>query len=300
MEIEKRLAWVKQGQSELSISRQCQLLKVNRSRVYYQPQSKQAERDKPLLDAIDQIMTETPFLGSRKVTYLLQGEGHSACRQRVQGLLRQLGLRAVQPKKRWKGKAAEKPSYPYLLENLVVTAPNQVWCTDITYIPTRFGWGYLAAILDRFSRKILGWRLSNTLEAAPCVALLKETIARYGPPGILNSDKGSQYTSQAWIDLAQANQIQISMAGKGRCYDNIHMERFWRSLKQEEVYLKDYQSLVEARNGIAQYVQQYNHKRPHQSLLGRTPANVYHAQSTWTSQEEGQEVRMEKSLRSAP
>jgi putative transposase len=299
MEVEKRLAWIEQGHPELSISRQCKLLEVNRSRVYYRSQSKQAERDKPLLDAIDRIMTESPFLGSRKVTYLLQGEGHSACRQRVQGLLRQLGLRAVQPKKRWKGKKGEKPSYPYLLDNLVVTAPNQVWCTDITYIPTRFGWGYLAAILDRYSRKILGWRLSNTLEAAPCVALLKETIARYGSPGILNSDKGSQYTSQAWIDLAQANHIQISMAGKGRCYDNIHMERFWRSLKQEEAYLKDYQSLAEARNGIAQYIQQYNYKRPHQSLLGRTPANVYHAQGTW-SQKEGQEVRMEKSLMSAP
>jgi len=300
MEVEKRLAWIKQGQPELSISRQCQLLKVNRSRVYYRSQSKQVERDKPLLDAIDRIMTESPFLGSRKVTYLLQDEGHSTCRQRAQRLLRQLGLRAVQPKKRWKGKVAEKPAYPYLLENLVVTAPNQVWCTDITYIPTRFGWGYLAAILDRYSRKILGWRLSNTLEAAPCVALLKETITRYGPPGILNSDKGSQYTSQAWILEAERHGIQISMAGKGRCYDNIHMERFWRSLKQEEVYLKDYQSLAEARNGIALYIQQYNHKRPHQSLLGRTPASVYHAPGSWTSQEEGQEVRMEKSLMLAP
>ena len=293
MEVEKRLTWIKQGQPELSISRQCELLNVNRSRVYYRSQSKQAERDKPVLDAIDRIMTESPYLGSRKVTIRLQEEGYSACRQRVQRLLQQLGLRAVQPKKRWKGKAAEKPAYPYLLENLVITAPNQVWCTDITYIPTQYGWGYLAAILDRYSRKILGWRLSNTLEAAPCVELLKEAIARYGSPGILNSDKGSQYTSQVWLQVAQSQGIQISMAGKGRCYDNIHMERFWRSLKQEEVYLQDYRTLQEARAGIARYIQQYNHTRPHQSLQGQTPARVYEAKTRW-NQTESQDCKIEK------
>jgi putative transposase len=284
MEVEKRLSWVNKAHSKLSISRQCQLLKLNRSRVYYRSQSRQIEREKPLLDAIDQIMTESPFLGSRKITYLLQEQKHSACRQRVKRLLRQLGLRAVQPKKRWKGKVSETPVVPYLLENLVVTAPNQVWCTDITYIPTQYGWGYLTAILDRFSRKILGWRLSNTLEAAPCVNLLKETIARYGTPMILNSDQGSQYTSQAWVETAKANQIQLSMAGKGRCYDNIHMERFWRSLKQEEVYLKDYQTLQDARDGIGHYLHLYNHKRPHQSLLGQTPTNVYHGSGRWSQE----------------
>jgi len=296
MEVEKRLAWIKQGHPDLSISRQCELLDVNRSRVYYRSQSKQAERDKPLLDAIDRIMTESPYLGSRKVTIRLQGEGYSACRQHVQRLLQQLGLRAVQPKKRWKGKVAEKPTYPYLLENLVVTSPNQVWCTDITYIPTQYGWGYLAAILDRYSRKILGWRLSNTLEAAPCVDMLKEAIERYGPPAILNSDKGSQYTSQAWLQEAVKQGIQISMAGKGRCYDNIHMERFWRSLKQEEVYLQDYRTLQEARTGIARYIQQYNYTRPHQSLQGQTPAQVYETKSPW-NQAESQDcknVRLEK------
>lgn len=298
MEVEKRLAWVRQRHSKLSISRQCELLAVNRSRVYYQSQSKQAERDKPLLDAIDRIMTEFPYMGSRKVTIRLQKEGYSACREHVQRLLQQLGLRAVQPKKRWKGKVAERTAYPYLLENLVVTAPNQVWCTDITYIPTQYGWGYLAAILDRSSRKILGWCLSNTLEAAPCVALLKETIARYGPPDILNSDQGSQYTSQVWAEAAQTYNIQLSMAGKGRCYDNIHMERFWRSLKQEEVYLQDYRTLAEARAGIARYIQQYNQSRPHQSLLGRTPDHVYSGQIAWAPRQshsvpqEGQEVRM--------
>lgn len=298
MEVAQRLCWVDKAHSKLSISRQCQLLAVNRSRVYYQSQSKQAERDKPLLDAIDRIMTEFPYMGSRKVTIRLQKEGHSACRQHVQRLLQQLGLRAVQPKKRWKSQKIETPVVPYLLENLVVTAPNQVWCTDITYIPTQYGWGYLTAILDRFSRKILGWRLSNTLEAAPCVALLKETIARYGPPDILNSDQGSQYTSHVWTKAAQAYNIQLSMAGKGRCYDNIHMERFWRSLKQEEVYLQDYRTLAEARNGIARYIQQYNQSRPHQSLLGRTPDHVYSRQDVWVPRhphsvpQEGQEVRM--------
>jgi putative transposase len=171
-------------------------------------------------------------------------------------------------------KRQESKVYPYLLENLVITKPNQVWGTDISYIPTRYGWTYLMAIMDLHSRMILGWKLSATLEVGPCVQLLKETVAKYGAPDILNQDQGSQYTSREWTETVEGYGIRMSMAGKGRCYDNIRVERGWRSLKQEEVYLKDYVTLKDARENIGQYFDQYNHVRLHQALGYRTPASV--------------------------
>jgi len=195
-----------------------------------------------------------------------------------------MGLRATQPRKKKGNKRKEHEVYPYLLDNLVITAPNQVWSTDITYIPTRYGWVYLVAILDLFSRKVLGWRLSATLEAAPCVELLETMIEKYGPPEILNQDQGSQYTSNDWIALAKRHGILLSMAGKGCCYDNIHMERFWRSLKQEEVYLTEYVTLKDARQGISLYIEQYNTKRLHQHLGYKTPEELFKNGSIWKNE----------------
>ena len=282
MAVDSRRSRVEKDHPALSISRQCALLGVNRSSLYYKVKAVAPDADKPVMDAMDRIMTEFPYYGSRKVTASLRNQGVRIGRSRVRRLLQRMGLRATQPRK-WKGgKRPEHPIYPYLLENLVVTGPNQVWCTDITYIPTRYGWVYLVAILDLYSRMILGWRLSATLEAAPCVQLLKETVARYGPPDILNQDRGSQYTSKEWLETALGYGIRLSMAGKGHCYHNIHMERCWRSVKQEEVYITEYVTLADARQGIGRYIHQYNQARLHQALGNKTPAGVYHAGSGWS------------------
>lgn len=270
----------------LSVSHQCRLLDVNRSTLAYKPVVADI-RDKPIMDAIDRIMTEFPYYGSRKVTEALRKPeyGFRIGRERVLKLLRGMGLRAAQPRQKKGGKRQEHAVYPYLLDNLVVTGANQVWCTDISYIPTRYGWVYLVAILDLFSRKILGWQLSATLEAAPCIQLLKELIEKYGAPRILNQDQGVQYTCNEWIALALSQGTTLSMAGKGRCHDNIHMERFWRSLKQEEVYLTEYVTLKDAREGIGQYIQQYNHRRLHQNLGYKTPEEVFKEGSVWKNGE---------------
>jgi len=282
MEVIKRQELVNKEHSQLSISHQCLMLGLNRSSLYYKPRPN--NEDKRIMDMIDRIMTEYPYYGSRKVTATLQKEGIRIGRDRVRRLLETMGLCAVQPKKRKCSRRIEHAIYPYLLENLVITAPNQVWCTDISYIPTRYGWVYLIAILDLYSRKILGWRLSSTMEAAPCVSLLQFTITRYGAPHILNSDQGVQFTSQAWVDVAEQNNILLSMAGKGRCFDNIHMERFWRSLKQEEVYLTEYVTLKDAKDGISAYIQQYNDKRIHQCLSYQTPSSVYTTGGLWSNE----------------
>lgn len=233
------------------------------------------------MDETEQVMTEFPYYGSRKVTAHFHDKGIRLGRRRVTRLLRQMGLRATQPRKFKGGKRKEHTVYPYLLKNLVITGPNQVWGTDITYIPTRYGWVYLTAIMELYSRMILGWRLNGTLEAAPCIQLLKDAVQQYGAPGVLNQDQGSQFTSAEWIATAQGFNIKLSMAGKGRCYDNIHVERGWRSLKQEEVYLKEYTTLADAKENIGRYIQQYNHNRLHQALGYKTPASVYRAGSCW-------------------
>jgi len=281
MEVKQRQGVVDKHHPELSISRQCKLLSINRSSLYYQPQSSHFDWDEPLKQEIKQIMLEFPYYGSRKVTAHLHPKGIQVGRRRVTRLLRSMGLKAIQPRK-WKGgKQKEHPVHPYLLKNLVITGPNQVWGTDITYIPTHYGWVYLVAIMDLYSRMILGWRVTGTLEAEPCIQLLKDTVAQYGPPQILNQDQGSQFTSQNWLSTAESFGILISMAGQGRCYDNILVERGWRSLKQEEVYLKEYHSLGDARINIGRYIHQYNHHRLHQALGYQTPSSVYQAGGLW-------------------
>lgn len=296
MEVRQRQGVVDKHHLEISISRQCELLSINRSSLYHQPQSSHFDWDEPLKQEIRLIMLEFPYYGSRKVTAHLHAKGIRVGRRRITRLLRSMGLKAIQPKK-WKGgKRKDHPVHPYRLENLVITGSNQVWGTDITYIPTRYGWVYLVAIMDLYSRMILGWRLSGTLEAEPCIQLLKETVAQYGPPQILNQDQGSQFTSQNWLNTAESFGILISMASKGRCYDNIHVERGWRSLKQEEVYLKEYHSLGDARMNIARYIQQYNHHRLHQALGYKTPASAYSAGSLWNQSTPGKEVKTDSLL----
>jgi putative transposase len=281
MEVKQRQRMVDKHHPQLSISRQCKLLALNRSSLYYPPQSSHSDWDEPLKQEILQIMIEFPYYGSRKVSAHLRSKGLRIGRRRATRLLRQMGLKATQPKKRKGGQRKNHPVHPYLLENLVITGPNQVWGTDITYIPTRFGWVYLMAIMDLYSRMILGWRVNGSLEAAPCVQLLKDTVAQYGKPTTVNQDQGSQFTSHDWLDTLKQLGILISMAGKGRCYDNIRVERGWRSLKQEEVYLKEYTTLADAKENIGLYIQQYNHKRLHQALGYKIPASVYHDGGLW-------------------
>ena len=289
MQVSQRRALVQKAQPTLSISRQCELLALNRSSLYYQSQSQRHHQDAPVLERIRRIMVDFPFYGSRKVTETLKQQGLVIGRNRVRRLLCQLNLQALRPKPARGFKRQSSVQFPYLLDNLVLTQPNQVWVSDITYIPTHYGWAYLAVIMDRYSRKVLGHCVSSSLEAWPVVELFKRTIRRYGAPYFINTDQGSQYTSQDWLQVAKDHGIQVSMAGKGRCYDNIHMERFFRSLKQEAVYLNEYPTLKDARQGIQRYIQTYNDRRLHASLNYQTPTQVYSRRSLFrASPEQGQ------------
>jgi putative transposase len=226
---------------------------------------------------IDRIYTERPYFGSRRITKALHRVGFRANRKRVIRLMELMGIEAVYPKPRLSKADREHPKYPYLLRDLSVTRPNQVWCTDITYIPTAHGFAYLVAIMDWHSRYVLSWELSNSLESSFCIKALERALAKYGTPEIFNSDQGSQFTDGAFTAVLEAKSVRISMDGRGRCMDNIFIERLWRSVKYEEVYLKEYQTLSEARTGLAEYFLSYNDTRPHQSLDYMTPSEVYFA-----------------------
>ena len=261
----------------LSIRRQCELLELNRSTYYYKP-SEQSEENLRLMAAIDRIYTLHPHYGSRRITEVLKREGWSVNRKRVSRLMRLMGIEAIYPKPRLSKTEKSHPKYPYLLKGVSVERPNEVWCTDITYIPTAGGFAYLVAILDWHSRYVLSWELSNSMESSFCVSALERALARYGAPEIFNSDQGSQFTDKDFTDVLKGQGVRISMDGKGRCMDNIFIERLWRSVKYEEVYVKEYRSLSEARAGLAEYFRTYNELRPHQSLDYRTPCEVYFAQ----------------------
>jgi putative transposase len=262
----------------LSLSRQCQMVGISRSSLYYQPvddNTPKAAEDQLLMSVIDHHFLEMPYLGSRRMAAILRREGWSVGRKRVGRLMRVMGLQAVYRRPRTTVPHPEHRVYPYLLRNLAIERPNQVWAADITDIPMRRGFLYLVAIMDWHSRKVLAWRLSNTMDADFCVEALKEALATYGPPSIFNTDQGSQFTSLAFTKVLKAAEVQISMDGKGRCMDNIFLERLWRSLKYEEVYLKAYGTGSEARAGIGAWVDTYNTKRPHQALAYATPDEVY-------------------------
>jgi putative transposase len=265
---------VEPAEPALSVRRQCELLRVSRSGLYYEPVPTSAE-ELALMRRIDEIHLEHPFYGSRLISVTLRKEGRDANRKRVQRLMRQMGIESVAPKPKTSEPHPEHVVYPYLLRNLHISRPDQVWATDITYIPMKAGFMYLVAIMDWYSRRVLSWRLSNTLDSNFCVEALEEALERFGQPEIFNTDQGAQFTAEAFTKVLRERGVAISMDGKGRCLDNVFVERLWRSVKYEEVYLHAYETASEARAGIGRYLAFYNDERPHQSLGYQTPVAFY-------------------------
>jgi putative transposase len=258
----------------LPLTRQSKILELSRSSLYYKavPIS---EGDLQLMRLIDEIHLKHPFMGSRSIRDQLQGMGHDAGRQHVSSLMRKMGISALYRKPRLSKPHPEHKVYPYLLRGLEITRANQVWASDISYIPMARGFCYLVVIMDWASRKVLAWRLSNTLDASFCTEALEEAIMKYGRPNIFNTDQGGQFTSDAFIKILEDHDIDISMDGKGRWLDNVFVERLWRSVKYEDVYLTAYSSIAEARRGLREYFEFYNNRRRHQNLDRRTPDDVY-------------------------
>ena len=258
----------------LPLTRQSQILQLSRSSLYYEavPVS---DRDLELMRLIDEIHLKHPFMGSRSIRDRLQDMGHQVGRQHVRTLMIKMGIAAMYRKPRLSRPHPEHKVYPYLLRDLDISTANQVWSADITYIPMARGFCYLVAIMDWASRKALAWRLSNTLDTSFCVDALQEALARYGTPEIFNTDQGSQFTSDAFTNILKSHNIAISMDGKGRWLDNAFIERLWWNVKYQDVYLKAYSSIAEARNGLREYFEFYNSQRRHQSLDRRTPDDVY-------------------------
>ncbi|UUV06187.1 IS3 family transposase [Ruegeria sp. YS9] len=259
---------------DLSIGKQCRLLSISRSSFYYAPKGETA-MNLMLMRQIDEQFLETPFFGVRQMTWHLRNEGHLVNEKRIRRLMRLMGLMPIYQKPSTSKAAKGRKTHPYLLRGLRVDRPNQVWAADITYLPMRRGFLYLVAIMDWHTRKVLAWRISNTLEADFCVEALTEAIARFGPPEIMNTDQGSQFTSFAWTDRLRRSCVRISMDGKGRFLDNIFVERLWRSLKYECVYLHAWETGSKARTGVGKWIEFYNRKRPHSALGGKPPAVVY-------------------------
>ena len=312
----QRRAMIDREEPKLSLVRQCALLGISRSSLYYLPTEASAE-DLELMALIDQQYLKTPFYGSRRMTAWLSNHGHQVNRKRVRRLMQLIGLEAI-----YRRSNTSKPNpghkvYPYLLRGLEINRVNQVWATDITYIPMARGFLYLMAIMDWHSRYVLAWRLSNTLEVDFCVAALEEALSNTlevdfcvaaleealskGRPQIFNTDQGSQFTSEAFTSMLLAQGVQVSMDGRGRCMDNVFVERLWRSIKYEEVYLKAYQNGTEARKGIGAYLAFYNQERPHQALGYRSPGQVFHAVSPQRCLlEHPQALQSDEGLRDTP
>ena len=265
--------------SKISIRRQCELLGLNPSTLYYHPCGESAFNEM-LMRLIDEQYLATPFYGTRRMVEFLGREGHDVNRKRVRRLMRLMGLEAVYPKPRLSLADKQNPVYPYLLKGMTIDRPNQVWCTDITYIPLRRGWVYLVAVMDWATRFVLSWEVSVTVDASFCIEALERALANWGTSEIFNSDQGSQFTSHGFTQVLRDAKVKISMDGVGRCYDNIFIERLWRSLKYESVYIHDWQTVAEAVIGLARYLEFYNHQRPHQALDYRTPAEAYGARKS--------------------
>ena len=262
-------------EDKLSVTRQCEILELSRSGIYYMPVPVSSE-DMALMRQIDEIHLMYPFYGSRKIRNELWVKGYDIGRDRVRRLMRRMGVEALYVKPRLSLANLGHVKYPYLLRGLEITRPKHVWATDITYIPMAKGFCYLVAIMDWASRKVLAWRLSNTLDSAFCTDALEEAIAKYGCPGIFNTDQGSQFTSESFTNTLHSNGIAISMDGKGRWMDNVFIERLWKSVKYEDIYLKAYASMAEVKNGLTSYFQFYNEKRWHNSFDKKTPNMVYY------------------------
>lgn len=265
---------IRRDRPGLSLGRQCGLLSISRSSFYYVLKGESPE-NLELMRRIDVLFLKYPFYGSRQMVRQLRREGIRVGRHRVRRLMRLMGLQAIYQPPRTSDPHPEHRIYPYLLRNLEVNRPNQVWCADITYIPVQRGFLYLVAIMDWASRHVLAWRLSNTMDASFCVEALNEALAKYGKPEIFNTDQGSQFTSFAFIGVLKSAEITISMDGRGRCMDNIFIERLWRSLKYEAVYLHELTDGFKADRVISEWIDFYNTERPHSSFDGRTPAEAY-------------------------
>jgi putative transposase len=259
---------------KLPLGRQAKALGLSRSSLYYEPRPV-SPADLAIMRRIDELHLDYPFAGSRMLRDLLRGEGIGIGRERVATMMRLMGIEALCPRPNTSKPAPGHKIFPYLLRSLDIVRPNQAWAMDITYIPMARGFVYLAAVLDWFSRRVLSWRLSITLEAEFCIEAVEEALARHGAPEIFNTDQGSQFTSAEFTGLLLRNEIRISMDGRGAWRDNLFAERLWRSVKYEEVYLRAYDSVGEARVSIGRYLDFYNRKRPHSSLDSRTPDQAY-------------------------
>ncbi len=266
---------IDQEDKQMSVRKQCELLELNRSGLYYEPKPEKAY-NLELMRLIDEEFTRYPCKGVGQMTaYLRRGCGKKCGPKRVRRLMRKMGLEPVYPKPNTSRPNKQHEIYPYLLRNVTVDHVNQVWSTDITYIRLNHGFAYLVAIMDWHSRSVLSWRLSNTLDNHFCCEALDEALAKYGSPEIFNSDQGSQFTSQDFIQRLIHKQISISMDGRGRALDNVFVERLWRTVKYENVYIHDYQTMQEAQEGLTVYFDDYNHRRFHSALDDKTPFEVY-------------------------
>lgn len=266
---------IEPGHPQISLRRQCELVGLNRSSWYYRPAG-ESVLNLQLMRMIDEQYLRTPFYGVRKMTAHLQRAGYEVNHKRVERLMRLMGLQALYARPRTTKRAPGEPIYPYLLRNLKIERANQVWCADITYVPMSRGFMYLVAVMDWHSRYVLSWQLSNTLDAGFCVEALQMALQQ-GQPEIFNTDQGAQFTSKAFTSCLSAAHIRISMDGRGRALDNIFIERLWRSVKYEDIYLKDYETVLALDLGLLAYFHFYNHERPHQGLDYLTPAEVYFA-----------------------
>jgi putative transposase len=271
-----RLSLVDRADPVLSIVAQCRLLKIARSTLYYRP-APVSEDDLAVMRRLDALYLATPFYGTRRMVAVLRREGCSVNRKRVRRLMRLMGLEAIYQKPNTSRRQPEHKVYPYLLRGLPIEQPNQVWCADITYIPMAKGFVYLVAVMDWFSRRVLAWRLSITMETDFCVEALQEAMARHGQPEIFNTDQGVQFTSAGFLDELQTRGVRISMDGRGRFLDNIFIERLWRSLKYEDIFIKAYETVAAVRAGVDGWLTFYNDERPHQALGYLTPRAVYEA-----------------------
>ena len=277
MSAARRRGIVDTGHPQLSIRSQCKLLRLQRSTYYYQPQG-ESEYNLELMRLIDELFTNLPFLGSRQMRRMLVDTGHQVGRGRVRRLMRTMGLMAVFHKPRTSAPHPEHKIYPYLLRNVPIVRPNQVWCSDITYIPMKRGFLYLVTVMDWYSRAVLSWRLSNTMDSDFCVAALEDALNRYGVPEIFNTDQGSQFTSYNFTKALRDAKVRISMDGRGRWLDNAMIERLWRTLKYECVYLKEYETGSDLRRSLAWWFDFYNSRRPHSVFNGRKPMEIFHNQ----------------------
>ena len=273
----ERKAMIARDHPGLSLSRQCRILAISRSSFYYAPKGESAD-NLALMRRIDELFMKYPFYGSRQMVRQLRREGVAVGRHRVRRLMRLMGLEAIYQAPRTSAPHPAHRVYPYLLGGMAIDRPNRVWCADITYIPVQRGFLYLVAIMDWATRHVLAWRLSNTMDASFCVEALEEALDRYGSPDIFNTDQGSQFTSFDFTGVLGRSDVTISMDGRGRCMDNIIIERLWRSLKYEAIYLHELTDGFKAMRVIAEWIEFYNTKRPHSSLDGRTPAEAYGAQ----------------------